>query len=268
MVKTAAGAEKFTAGKVKFLREKPCVIEWAATQDSPTLTLEVTGLIEFDGFVQLHCAPVAKQAVAIQDVRLEGAFTRAAATYFMGLNHRGGVRPDKIEWMWDPAAQQDGFWIGAVNAGLKLQLKGGNFRSPLINCYYGRRKLNMPDSWCNDGFGRVVLTTQPDASVMLAATSGKRQMVAGQRLQFDFDLLLTPFKPLDTDNQWKLRYFHPHQGVDDPDLADPARIAAMGANVVNIHHNKLPNRRTLHRRHVHGPQDLAARPPHPRRSQS
>jgi hypothetical protein len=75
----------------------------------------------------------------------------------------------------------------------------------------------------------------------MTVTSGKRQMETGQKLQFDFDLFLTPFKPLDTENQWKLRYFHPHQGVDDPDIADPARIAAMGANVFNIHHNKLPN---------------------------
>jgi hypothetical protein len=158
----------------------------------------------------------------------------------MGLNHRGGVRPDKVEWKWNPDVNQDGFWIGAVNAGLKLQLKGGNFRSPLINAYYGQRKLNLPDSWGNSGLGGIVLTTQADGSVKLAAASGKRQMEAGQRLQFDFDIFLTPFKPLDTENQWQLRYFHPHQGVDDADLAEPARIAAMGANVVNIHHNKLP----------------------------
>lgn len=241
VVEADAGVVKFDVGKVRYLREKPCVIEWAATQDSPALTLEVSGLIEFDGFVQMRCALVAKKAVAITDTRLQGAFTQAASTYFMGLNHRGGVRPEKVEWKWDPAEQQDGFWIGAVNAGLKLQFKGGNFRSPLINCYYGQRKLNMPDSWCNGGLGSIVLTTQPDASVKLAAASGKRQMEPGQRLQFDFDMYLTPFKPLDTENQWKLRYFHPHQGVDDPDLAEPARIAGMGANVVNIHHNKLPN---------------------------
>lgn len=241
VVETSGAAVKFDTGKVRFLREQPCAIEWTATHDSPTLALTVNGLMEFDGFVQIRCKLVAKAAVPISDVRLEGAFTQAASTYFMGLNHRGGVRPDKVEWKWDPNAQQDGFWIGAVNAGLKLQLKGGNFRSPLINAYYGQRKLNLPDSWGNNGQGGVVLTTLPDASVKFAATSGKRQMEAGQVLQFDFDLFLTPFKPLDTENQWKLRYFHPHQGVDDPDLADPARIAAMGANVVNIHHNKLPN---------------------------
>ena len=241
VVETSGGAVKFDTGKVRFLREQPSAIEWTATHDSPTLALTVNGLMEFDGFVQIRCKLVAKAAVPISDVRLEGAFTQAASTYFMGLNHRGGVRPEKVEWKWDPNVQQDGFWIGAVNAGLKLQLKGGNFRSPLINAYYGQRKLNLPDSWGNNGQGGVVLTTLPDASVKFAATSGKRQMEAGQGLQFDFDLFLTPFKPLDTENQWKLRYFHPHQGVDDPDLADPARIAAMGANVVNIHHNKLPN---------------------------
>ncbi len=241
LVETAAGAEAFVSSKVKFSREKPCVIEWTATQESSAMTLEVCGLIEFDGFIQMHCSLIAKQAIAIQDVRLVGGFSKAASSYFMGLNHRGGVRPAKIDWKWDPNEQQDGFWIGGVNAGLKLQFKGGNFRSPLINCYYGQRKLNMPDSWYNSGLGGISLTTLPDAGVTVAATSGKRQMEAGQRLQFDFDAYITPFKPLDTENQWKLRYFHPHQGVEDPDIADPTRIAAMGANVVNIHHNKLPN---------------------------
>ena len=241
VVETDEGVVKFDAGKLRFQREKPCVIQWTIANKSPVFGLEVTGMLEFDGFVQLRCALLARKSVAVKDVRLEGAFTEVAATYFMGLNHRGGVRPDKVAWKWDPNEQQDGFWIGAVNAGLKLQLKGGNFRSPLINCYYGQRKLNMPDSWCNAGLGGIVLTTQPDGIVKLTAASGKRQMEAGQKLQFDFDIFLTPFKPLDTENQWKLRYFHPHQGVEDADLAEPARIAAMGANVLNIHHNKLPN---------------------------
>jgi len=240
VVETDAGALKLEAGKVRFVREKPCLIEWAATQHATDLDLEVTGLLEFDGFVRMRCNLLARKTISIKDIRLEGAFTQAASAYFMGLNHRGGLRPDKVEWKWDPNEQQDGFWIGAVNAGLKLQLKGGNFRSPLINCYYGQRRLNMPDSWCNGGLGNVVLATQGDKSVTMTVASGKRQLEAGQRLQFDFDLFLTPFKPLDTENQWKLRYFHPHQGVDDANIADPARIAAMGANVLNIHHNKLP----------------------------
>ena len=240
VVETDAGAMKLEAGKVKFVREKPCAVEWSATQHAEELDLEISGLLEFDGFVRMRCNLVARKPISIKDVRLEGAITQAASTYFMGLNHRGGTRPEKVEWKWDPNEQQDGFWIGAVNAGLKLQLKGGNYRSPLINCYYGQRKLNMPDSWCNGGSGNVVVATQPDKSVALTAASGKRQLQAGQNLRFDFDLLLTPFKPLDTENQWKLRYYHPHQGVDDDNLADPARIAAMGANTVNIHHNKLP----------------------------
>ena len=240
VVDTEAGVVNAEAGKVKFVREKPCLIEWTATQRAADFDIEVNGLLEFDGFVRMRCGLVARNAISIKDIRMEGAFTPAASTYFMGLNHRGGLRPDKVEWKWDPNEQQDGFWIGAVNAGLKIQLKGGNFRSPLINCYYGQRKLNMPDSWCNGGLGNVVVATQANKEVMLTAASGKRQMEAGQRLQFDFDLYLTPFKQLDTENQWKLRYFHPHQGVDDADIADPTRIAAMGANVLNIHHNKLP----------------------------
>ena len=40
--------------------------------------------------------------------------------------------------------------------------------------------------------------------------------------------VVTPFKPIDTDAQWRTRFYHRYAPLDE--------IAAAGANVVNVHH--------------------------------
>jgi len=58
-------------------------------------------------------------------------------------------------------------------------------------------------------------------------------MAAGETLHFDFNLLLTPFKPLDTEGQWKTRYFHAFKTLDE--------VAETGANTINVHHANAVN---------------------------
>ncbi len=151
----------------------------------------------------------------------------------MGLGKKGGKCPSSIDWKWDPSVNQDGFWIGAVNGGFKLQLYGGNWRTPLINCYYHFRELAKPDSW---GTGGIRLK-KDSSGTHIAAYSGPRELRAGIT-KFNFRLFLTPFKPLNTDAQWALRYQHGH---DDADYRDLSRVKAMGANIVNIHQSREAN---------------------------
>jgi hypothetical protein len=244
IVETDQGAVAFRPSPIRFTREQKGAIEWASdwTADgTPGLSASLHGLIEFDGYLRYRISVKSERETTLKDVRLESDFSPAASTYFMGLNHRGGVRPASIDWKWDPGLNQDGFWIGAVNAGMKLRLKGANFRTPLVNAYYHYRELAIPESWGNAGKGGVRLRTADGGGAEVAAFSGARTLHRGEEQEFDFDLFLTPFKPIDTDAQWRNRYFHPHQGQDDPDLRDPSRIKAMGATVINIHHNKEPN---------------------------
>ncbi len=58
--------------------------------------------------------------------------------------------------------------------------------------------------------------------------SGARTLEAGDSLRFDFRLMITPFKPLDTAGQWGTRYFHAFVPVDS--------AAKRGANTINVHH--------------------------------
>ncbi|MFP5356233.1 MAG: glycoside hydrolase domain-containing protein [Gemmatimonadota bacterium] len=67
----------------------------------------------------------------------------------------------------------------------------------------------------------------------VACYSGPRTLEAGDSLRFDFRLMITPFRPLDTAGQWKTRYFHAFVPVDS--------AAGRGANTINVHHANRVN---------------------------
>ena len=76
-----------------------------------------------------------------------------------------------------------------------------------------------------------------DGVVHVRAYSGPRMLKAGQTLTFTTELYLTPFRPLDTEKQWAVRFFHPHAVRNVAFLRDTlAKMdPAHGANVLNIH---------------------------------
>jgi hypothetical protein len=57
---------------------------------------------------------------------------------------------------------------------------------------------------------------------------GERRVRVGEWLYYDFSLLFTSFKTISTDRQWATRFYHRYEPVD--------RIAAKGANTINVHH--------------------------------
>lgn len=192
-------------------------------------------MLEYDGFADCRCRITSATPVKVKDIRLEVDLAPGADTYFMGLGKKGGKCPESIDWKWNASLNQDGFWIGAVNGGFKLQLYGANWRTPLINCYYHFRELMIPESW---GSGGIRIGKRAGGGTHAAAYSGPRELAASRPLDFNFRLFLTPFKPLDTDDQWTLRYQHGH---NDDDYRDLARVRAMGANIVNIHQSRDAN---------------------------
>ena len=243
VVETDAGPVKFEPMKITFTSELKGAIRWQSTSKAQGITLAVDGLLEYDGFADCRCQIKSAAPIKVKDIRLEVDVAPGAATYFMGLGKTGGKCPASVDWKWNASVNQDGFWLGAVNGGFKLQLYGGNWRTPLINCYYHFRELMIPESWGGaDGKSGGIRLAKSDAGdVHAVAYSGPRELAAGQPLDFNFKLFLTPFKPLDTDAQWSQRYFHPHQGMSDPIFYQCEKVKAMGANLLNIHHNQEPN---------------------------
>ncbi|WP_159703305.1 glycoside hydrolase domain-containing protein [Arthrobacter sp. 18067] len=205
------------------------------------VSVDLTGVLDADGtlWYSLHLTP--ERTVEVPDVGLQLEFHEAAVPLAMGLGVPGGRRPGNLDWTWDVAAKnQDALWLGGVNAGVQLALRDGSYERPLNTNFYREKPLVEPASWANrqpgngngDGTrGGVTLRTD-DGKVTVRAFSGARTLMAHEPVDFNFRLLLTPFKPIEPGKHLAKRYFHAP--------VNPADIRASGATVVNVHHATAP----------------------------
>ena len=222
------GIEKWESKGVKFTETQPGTVKWEAVNTSANLQMNVSGSIEFDGFALYTVKVTALQDVDLKDIRMEIPFNKEASKYMMGLNLKGEKRPESYEWKWDvPHKNQDGAWIGDVNAGLQYSLRDENYVRPLNTNFYLQKPLLLPTSWGNDNKGGINIS-EKDNHVLVNNYSGARSMKKGDVLYYNFTLLITPFHPINTDFQWATRFYHKYSALDS--------IKQTGATVVNIHH--------------------------------
>jgi hypothetical protein len=225
--------EKWQSKDVKFTTLQPGTVKWEAINTSPHLQMEVKGSLEFDGFVAYTVKVTALQDVNLNDIRMEIPFNKEAAKYMMGLNLKGEKRPDSYEWKWDVTHKnQDGAWLGDVNAGLQYSLRDENYIRPLNTNFYLQKPLLLPTSWGNDNKGGINIKENGN-TVLVNNYSGARSMKKGDVLYYNFNLLITPFHPINTDFQWATRFYHKYNDIDT--------IKATGATVINIHHGTAIN---------------------------
>jgi hypothetical protein len=213
---------------VTFTQKDAGTVKWQATNASDLLKMDVDGSIEFDGYMNYTVKLTALQDVNLDDVKFHIPFDKNCAKYLMGLGQKGGLRPDTVKWKWDVATKnQDGAWIGEVNAGLQYSLRDENYVRPLNTNFYLQKPLVLPTSWGNGGKGGITITVK--GTTMLSENyTGARSMKKGDVLYYNFTLLITPFHTINTDFQWATRFYHKYNKLDS--------IKATGATVVNIHH--------------------------------
>lgn len=214
---------------------------WAGRTDGKTpVALELNGVLDADGAVTYALRLTPEDTLDVNDVGLQLGFHEAAVPLAMGLGVPGGRRPESLDWTWEVSSKnQDALWLGGVNAGVQLALRDGSYERPLNTNFYREKPLVEPVSWANrqeDGSestvrGGVTLRTA-EGSVAVRAFSGARTLKEGEPLDFNFRLLLTPFKPIEPGKHLSKRYFH--------EPANPAHIKAAGATVVNVHHATAP----------------------------
>lgn len=195
--------------------------------ESENFIMFVDASVEFDGFLSYKTRLVCKNDIEINDAFLSLALTKNCLKYFIGLGKKGGLFDKKVNWKWNEDFNQDGFWVGDVNAGLKIKFKGENYVKPFVNIYYNHRKLKRPESWDNSGRGGIIFEND-----CFTAYSGKRSVKKGESLRFDFELLLTPLKEIDLKKQFSMRFFHTM--FDSETWLKRAKEG--GANIINVHH--------------------------------
>ncbi|BCW43827.1 glycoside hydrolase domain-containing protein [Arthrobacter sp. StoSoilB5] len=239
---------------LEFLVEGPARISWRCTWNGyrglnrgrAAVSLELYGVLDADGAVSYSLRLAPKEAFDVSDVGLQLMFHEAAVPFAMGLGVPGGRRPESLDWAWEVATKnQDALWLGGVNAGIQLALRDANYQRPLNTNFYREKPLVEPVSWANRDWangqggsgngsevrGRVTLRTVGH-KVCLRASSGARMLSPGEDLDFNFRLLLTPFKPIEPGEHLAKRYFHAP--------AEPEAIKESGATVVNVHHATSP----------------------------
>lgn len=236
IIETEQGEETLKSGSLRIIERNNALISWTVSNKNRNFEVLCAGKLGFDGLADYKIQVKSLGDVKVKDIRLEVPYTSYAAKYMMGLGHKGGFRPDSlINWQWDVDKHQDKIWMGNVNAGLNFCFKDENYSRPLVNIYYALGKLNLPASWGNADKGGIDILPEKDGTVLLKAYSGERNMQKGETLHYNFNMLVTPVKPLNLKELAEKRFYHSNSDVSADYI--PAALKD-GANMINIHHKK------------------------------
>lgn len=225
VVETNNGLELFSnTENEQLLKFESGVAAGAWDQHSTNFDLRGVGTVESDGWLNYKIRLKAKDDISLKDIRLEIPFNKEMATYMMGMGLPGQKTPKAHQAKWK--GPQDAFWMGNTKGGLHCELRGASYSGPLLNLY----KPVPPPSWDNEGHGGFEIESSEQTTKAIVY-SGKRMMKKGEEIEYEFSLIITPVKPLNTKSQFTDRYYHNGQ--------DPwPRKGELDANVkiINVHH--------------------------------
>ena len=99
------------------------------------------------------------KAVSLEGVTLLMPLRKAIATYALGMRFRGGRRPPRLQWEWRQLVEgtrkfqrgDHALWLGEVDAGVQLNLKGEEAEWEVPFGMEGR----APPNWNGAGGGTV-----------------------------------------------------------------------------------------------------------------
>lgn len=213
-------------------KQKPGAVAWKALNQNSRFIMQLEGELESDGNMTYRITLVAREDGTIDDIALRTELAPGIARYMMGLGEKGGYCPKELSWKWNVEKNQDAIWVGDVNAGLQLRLYDNLYERPLNTNFYHQKPLHMPVSWANNDKGGIQIN-EGGQGTLVNAYSGKREVKKGDRLYYYFNVLITPFRTIDTNKQWRDRYYHGYDFID--------KTADFGASVINIHHANAIN---------------------------
>lgn len=222
----------FEPDEVRFAEDKAGIVHWEMTGTLGDIELTCHAKMEFDGYLEYNIEVSSTNDITVNDIRLEIPFNADIARYTMGMGQVGGKCPDKFSWKWDVKNNQDGIWIGDINAGIQIRFWAENYDRPLNTNFYHAKPLNMPPSWDNNRKGGFSMSKK-GRTLHAKAFSGNRVIKKDESLHYNFGILITPFKLIDTKKHFSTRFFHSYQPIDS--------VKNYGANTINIHHGNEVN---------------------------
>ena len=223
VVTTSKGDVAFSADNLKISKEAAGLVTWTASSEQEGISFKCDANMEFDGNMHYEISVSAPAAVEVRDIRLVSTYSAYASEYYMGCGTTGGYRPTDYSWTHDKT--YDSYWIGGPLAGLHVEFRGAPYHGPLFQSY----NLGPAPVWANAGLGKVTVKGAKGAASVVTATTGAN-VIGPEAKTFEFNMLITPVKTLNTAKHFSQKYFHA-----DPSDFDKA-AEEDGANIDNIHH--------------------------------
>lgn len=228
VVETNAGNIVLNSESLDVKKSDEGKVVWHGTMEKENIRFQMNGTMEFDGYMRYNIGLTSiNEPVVVRNIRLEMDVTPYSSTYFMGAGLNGGYTPQRYNWKW--TGPYDSFWIGNALCGVHVELRGGAYHGPLLNDY----KPAPPVAWANSGNGGVSLKNSSEKAASIEVYTGKDTLTTMTR-DFEFGILITPVKPIDTKKHFSERYFH-------KDPADYRMAKDSLANIINIHHARKLN---------------------------
>lgn len=222
-IQCIAVGENFSSPEFTESQQDEGKVSGSWTSHSDGFTLQGKGSLQFDGYLHYTIQLKALHDITLKDFRLEIPLRKEVAQYMMGMGLPGTTVHDSLDAKWK--GPHDSFWIGNTYGGIYCELLGSSYHGPLLNLY----KPPYPKSWYNDNKGGFSIKEKDD-KVIATVYSGSRNFKEGEEVTYEFDLIITPVKKLDTKAQFTNRYYH--NGYKP--WPDSAAVAA-GIKVINIH---------------------------------
>lgn len=223
IVETNQGSVLFTASDLEIEQKDSGLVSWHASSQKNCINFDCSAEMEYDGYIHYHLQLKTNENITVNNILLSSNYSAASSKYFMGIGFDGGKRPTNYQWNWQ--GPWDSYWIGGAHSGLHVEFRGGSYHGPLLNDY----KPLPPVSWANKGKGFLSVMDAPKGGATVVSNTGDMTLLKDSIYDFEFSLLITPVRPLDTKKQFSMRFYHA-----DPKGFDKA--AKDGANIANIHH--------------------------------
>ncbi len=224
LLNTVSGIVSFDSSDFKFLQQTPGMVEGSWQSYSKDINVVNSVSLESDGYINFNVKVVAKKTVNLSDFVLELPFRKDIAQYMMGMGLPGTTVPDNHTASWE--GPQDSFWIGNTHGGLHCELRGSDYHGPMLRMY----QPSYPESWYNEGNGNFRVKRTND-EVIVSIHTGDRKLAEGEDIIFEFSLIITPVKELNTKRQFTDLYFHNY-----PEPVPDSVPLYEGVKIINVHH--------------------------------
>lgn len=211
-------------------------IETVAISNNEQYNAKVKSVLRYDGQLEYSVAinPIAD--FIADSVSLNFYINKNCADLMHGLGHRASAA-ENLNFKWDVDKQQDCIFTGSVNCGMRVKFKAENYKRPLINIFYKNLPLVVPTTtWDNNSLGSINVSVEKEF-VKLTAETGSIKFEKGILKSFNFELHITPFKPLDYKKLFGVRYSHSNALKNEYKEIDNA--AKNGLNYVTFHQGNM-----------------------------